>query len=173
MMTSLKKVVTSGASYGVRGFAMKNTWVLATSLVLLTAISGCDRRPSDGRGLLERLSNRGGPDELATVPQKPLEAPSDFSALPEPTPGTANRADLTPDIDIVVALTGSPPRNAGAAAGDAAFVASILARAGSAPDDGFNLLGLFGGRTDFLDARAELARLRALGVRTPAAPPAN
>lgn len=146
---------------------------MVAGLVLVTAISACDRRPSDGRGLLERLSNRGGPDELATVPQKPLAEPVDLTTLPAPTPGAGNRADLTPRSDFVVAVTGSAPSDAGAVAGDAAFVAAILARAGTAPDDGFSFLSIFGGRSDLLDAQAELERLRALGVRTPAAPPAR
>ncbi len=152
---------------------MKMRSAFVAVLILATAIGGCDRRPSDGRGLLERLSNRGGPDELATVPQKPLEPPSDFSQLPEPLPGTGNRADLTPGIDVVVAMTGSAPSNAASASGDSLFLAEIKQRAGTVPDDGFGWFGLFDGRGDLLDAQAELERLRAMGIRTPAAPPSR
>ena len=168
-MTALKKVVTAIGNNAFEAKKMKFAFVAV--LVMLTAIGGCDRRPSDGRGLLERLSNRVGPDELATVPQKPLAAPGDFSQLPEPTPGTGNRADLTPGIDVVVAMTGSAPRESASASGDALFLAQIMMRAGATPDDGFGWFGLFDGRGDLLDAQAELERLRALGIRTPAAPP--
>jgi hypothetical protein len=144
---------------------------IAIGLVLLTVVSGCDRgNKQDDRGLLEKISNRTGPDELAVVPQDPLVAPTNFSTLPPPNPGGSNLADLTPGFDAVVALTGSAPRGNGAVAGDAALVAAVVARAGTAPEDGFNFFGFFGGNSDLLDAQAELLRLRALGIRTPAAP---
>lgn len=168
-MTALKKVVTASRSNAFGADKMR--YVFAVVLILTTALGGCDRRPSDGRGLLERLSNRVGPDELATVPQKPLEAPIDFSVLPEPRPGIGNRADLTPGVDVVVAMTGSAPRDSASANGDALFLAEIMLRAGAAPDDGFGFFSLFDGRSDLLDAQAELERLRTMGIRTPAAPP--
>lgn len=170
-MTALKKVVTASRNNAFEAKKMK--FACAAILIMVTAIGGCDRRPSDGRGLLERLSNRVGPDELATVPQKPLAAPNDFSLLPEPMPGTGNRADLTPAVDVVVAMTGSAPRDSALASGDALFLAEIMMRAGAAPDDGFGWFGLFDGRGDLLDAQAELERLRAMGIRTPAAPPSR
>lgn len=170
-MTASKKVATAVLRNAFRALTMKYSILVA--VLFVSAGAGCDRTPSDGRGLLERLSNRGGPDEFAVVPQKPLVPPTDFSSLPAPTPGAGNRADLTPGSDVILAMTGTIPRDPGVAAGDAALLAAIWARAGTAPDDGFNFFGLFGGRSDVLDAQAELERLRALGVRTPAAPPAN
>jgi hypothetical protein len=143
------------------------TIVAAAALVL----AACDRGARDDRGLLEKLSNRTGPDELAIVPQKELEAPPDFNFLPEPSAAAGNRADLDPRADFARAMTGSAPRNAAATAGDAAFLAAILAgtaRGGLADDT-----VLFGGAGDLLDPWAELERLRALGIRTPAAPPRN
>lgn len=50
----------------------------------------------------------GGPEEFAILPNKPLERPDSFRELPQPTPGAANRADLTPNSDAVAALGGSP-----------------------------------------------------------------
>ncbi len=171
-MTRRRKLTTSGPSRAVGAGAMKNMMVAFACLTITGTVSGCSGAGNaDNRGLLERLSDRGGPDEFGVVPQKPLEAPTDFSTLP--TPGGSNLADLTPNADVVVAMTGSGPRDAGAQAGDAALVAAILARAGTAPDDGFGFFALFGGRSDLLDAQAELQRLRALGVRTPTAPPAQ
>ncbi|MEM6897402.1 MAG: DUF3035 domain-containing protein, partial [Pseudomonadota bacterium] len=34
-----------------------------------------------------------GPDEFGVVPTRPLEQPANYSDLPEPTPGSINRAD--------------------------------------------------------------------------------
>lgn len=173
-MTALENFITARQSSAFGIPAMNRALAVAAGLALATMISGCDRSsPSDGRGLLERLSISGGPDEFAVVPQKPLAAPADFIHLPAPNPGAGNLADLTPRTDFVVAMTGAAPRDAAAAAGDAALVAAILVRAGTAPDDDFDFWGLFGGPVDLLDAQAELERLRALGIRTPAAPPPN
>jgi hypothetical protein len=73
------------------------------------------------------------PDEFAIVPNKPLETPEDMAALPEPTPGGANRADQTPLQDAVAALGGNPARGRGGVpATDGAIVAHAT-RLGAPP----------------------------------------
>lgn len=46
------------------------------------------------------------PDEFMVLPTRPLEMPADLSALPPPTPGTANRVDYQPNAEAVAGLTG-------------------------------------------------------------------
>lgn len=150
---------------------------------------------SCGDGRLRDLStNRSTPEEFAIVPPKPLQTPPNFSELPVPTPGAANRTDQVPLADAVVALGG----NAGALQGttistaDAAllgtaqrFGVSTTIRADLAQEDSAfrKRKAVFNWRlvkedeysraysSQRLDARAELIRLRLQGVRTPSAPP--
>ncbi|WP_299355590.1 DUF3035 domain-containing protein [uncultured Shimia sp.] len=83
---------------------MRMTRVMIIGLGLLLAACSKD----DG---VRHLSSAGdGPDEFRILPSKSLEAPSSYDALPAPTPGAANRTDLDPKGDAVVALGGS--RNA-------------------------------------------------------------
>jgi hypothetical protein len=152
------------------------------------ALSGC----AEG-GLAGSLRSAGvgdSPDEFLVLPTKPLEMPENLAALPPPTPGFANRVDPRPESDAVAALTGRPGA-AGAASGGA-----LIARAGPvdpqvrgqlAVEDasyrqgnrGRLLERIFGrDNPDWttyenmrLDADAEFQRLRAQGVRVPAAPP--
>lgn len=170
-------------------------------LILLTLIaglglSGCDR--SRGVGKLLNLTNtEAGPDEFAILPTKPLEMPDDVTTLPEPRFGGGNRVDPDPKGDAVAALGGNRSRlEAGRiGAGEGALVAAATrfgTTAGirdtlAAEDREFRsrnkgrlLERLFNVNTYFaayerltLNAQAELARLRRLGVRTPAAPPSE
>ncbi len=62
---------------------------------------------SSDKGIRQLSSNGDGPDEFRILPNKPLEAPPSYTALPTPTPGAENRTDLDPIGDAVVALGGS------------------------------------------------------------------
>lgn len=155
-------------------------------------LSACDR---DRVPQLLTITSDG-PDEFAILPNKPLQAPTDYTSLPQPTPGGANLVDPTPNEDAVAALGGSPARlqrNNASAAGDGAILAHTtrFGRAGgireslAAADedyrrqnDGLLLERLFNVNIYFdayapqsLDAQRELERFRRLGVRTPSAPP--
>lgn len=163
-------------------------------LVVILGLAACGNR--DKEVTLTRIKNTGnGPDEFAIVPGKPLQAPQSYSDLPPPTPGSANLTDQTPKPDAIAALGGDP----GAANGSAVAKsdAELVRHAGRygvtsgirqvlAAEDAelrrrhgkVNILRL--GFVDdyanaykkqWLDARAESARLRRLGVVTPTAPP--
>lgn len=156
-------------------------------LALTVTLAACGGGSPD---LMSVASSGEGPDEFGVLPNRPLERPDDLSALPPPTPGGANRGDLTPRSDAVAALGGRP--GAGPAAG--ALVAHA-ARYGVSPqirstlatedlafrraNDARLLERLFNTNIYFrayqpqsLDQYRELERFRRAGVRTPAAPPA-
>ncbi len=163
--------------------------LIAAGLVL--SACGSDRNPE----LLNIRSNTTTPDEFSILPTKPLQAPEDFSALPEPTPGGGNRVDPTPTADAVAVLGGNPAAltRSGVPAGDGALFAHTT-RYGVTPairtelaqadlefrraNDGRLLERLFNVNVYFrayealsLDQHAELERWRRVGVRTPSAPP--
>ncbi|MBE1285385.1 MAG: DUF3035 domain-containing protein [Rhodobacteraceae bacterium] len=90
-------------------------------LVCAVALSGCAQKS------LRDLRPAGtGPDEFRILPNKPLTAPTDYAALPAPTPGGANLVDPTPQADLVAALGGNAaavvPSGNGIPSGDAALV---------------------------------------------------
>ena len=144
--------------------------------------------------LLTLSRDDAGPDEFAILPNQPLQAPPSLSALPPPTPGGVNRTDQTPLVDAARALGGDGRTLAGGIpAADGAFLGHAT-RGGASPairaqlaaedlefrraNDARLLERLFGVniyyrayRSQSLDQHAELARWRALGVRTPSAPP--
>jgi hypothetical protein len=160
----------------------------AAALALTLLAAGCGAGGLAG-GL--RPSGAGAqPDEFLVLPTRPLEMPPDLSALPPPTPGVRARVAYDPRAEAMAALGGRP---AAAAVGGEALVAAagradpaIRARL-AAEDAAFRresrprpldrLFGLASARAPYravtLDAERELARLRAAGVRTPAAPPGN
>jgi len=157
------------------------------------AVSGCSRTKEPR--LLNISSSTKGPDEFAILPNKPLEQPESFTALPAPTPGGVNRVDPAPNADAIAALGGNPAAvsRGGIPAVDAALVAhasrkgvaSGIRQQLAAEDlafrqrkDGRVLERVFNVNVYFrayqrqsLDQYAELERFRRLGVRTPAAPP--
>ncbi|MGG7644723.1 DUF3035 domain-containing protein [Rhodovulum sp. YNF3179] len=163
---------------------------LVLGLGLLVTLAACgDRTP-----VLMNLSSDT-PDEFGIVPNKPLEMPEDYAALPAPNPGGPNRADATPEADAVAALGGSPAvlGRDGVPASERGLV-SYATRFGVAPDirtvlaredlewrrdnNGRLLERLFNVNVYYkayrrmsLDRYAELERFRRAGVRTPAAPP--
>ncbi len=141
---------------------------------------------------LRRFQGTGGPDEFSVQPSRPLEVPA---VLDLPPPGGSNRADVDPAGDAIALLGGSPAAAfaGGVPASDAALVAQAsrngtdpAIRATLAAEDAayrgsggigglFNLFGrdryfqAYAGQA--LDAYAELARFRALGIAVPSAPP--
>ncbi|MBK5934667.1 beta-barrel assembly complex subunit BamF [Rhodovulum imhoffii] len=110
---------------------MRRAPSIVISMFLATAVlAGCSR---DGAPQLMNLSSgKRAPDEFAVLPGKPLEMPQDVAALPEPTPGGANRTDPTPHADAVAALGGNPARVArsGAVPGGDARLVSYASRHG-------------------------------------------
>jgi hypothetical protein len=163
--------------------------VLALGVALILA--ACDDKTPE---LMNLRSSTNGPDEFAILPPKALELPEDLTALPEPTPGGANRTDQDPFGDAIAALGGTAPSPDGAQpVADAALLAHAR-RLGMDPDiratlavedlawrqtnNGRLLERLFSVNVYFkayapqaLDQQAELARWRQAGVRTPSAPP--
>lgn len=160
----------------------------------LALLAGCSSR-SEAPRLMNIASNQRAPDEFAILPTRPLQAPPDFRALPEPTPGGTNLVDPDPRAQAVAALGGRPSaaRSGGVPAADSALVGHA-ARHGvsasireelAAEDIEFRrsrrprvLERLFGTNTynrayqpQALDPHAELDRWRQTGARTPAAPP--
>jgi len=158
------------------------------ALILVAAlIAGCGE--GGVAGILRSSGVGSTPDEFLVLPTKPLEMPADMAALPSPTPGARNRVDFQPEVEAVAALTGRP-----AAAGTAS-AATLVARSGPvdpniratlASEDavyrsenrGRLLERVANKQVDWsiyeamrLDANGEFVRLRARGVRVPAAPP--
>jgi len=160
--------------------------VLALLALTLTACAGGDRP-------LHNLDNGNeGPDEFSVTPSLPLELPQEL-ALPEPTPGGANRTDTNPIGDALAALGGRQVSAGGVPSADAGLVA-FASRNGVTPDiraiisaedettrsraGRFTLNPFRRGDRYFsayarqaLDAYAELERFREAGVNTPTAPP--
>lgn len=158
--------------------------MLAAGFVL---VGGCNEG-----GLGEGLRSAGAgaaPDEFLVLPTRPLELPADLSSLPPPVTGAPNRVDARPRAEAVAGLTGQT-----GAAGTVA-APGLVSRVGPvdpairsrlAQEDAIYrqenrtkvLEWLFGNdieaqayRGMALDAGAEFERLRAGGVRVPAAPP--
>jgi hypothetical protein len=145
--------------------------------------------------LMHAAQTHRGPDEFAILPTRPLESPPDFNSLPPPAPGGRNLVDPDPRADAYAAL-GGRAQAAGVPAADAALLAHTTRhgvdpgiREQLAAEDlefrrrnrGRILERLFGvnvyhrayGRAQGLDQDTELERWRAVGRRTPAAPPAG
>ncbi|MEP1961701.1 DUF3035 domain-containing protein [Tateyamaria sp.] len=75
--------------------------LIVCALIAVTVLAACE-----SKGLRE-VQNRGeGPDDFLIVPNKPLQEPESFSALPTPTPGGFNRTDQRPLEDAVAELGG-------------------------------------------------------------------
>lgn len=161
------------------------------AIAAMLALVACGN--GSGTPQLMNLRTGEGPDEFAIVPPKPLEMPESLTELPEPTPGGTNRTDRDPEAEAVIALGGRPGAAGGIPAGDGALYAHAARfgvegaiRQTLAAEDlewrrdnqGRILERLFNVnvyykayRAQRLDQQAELMRWRALGVRTPSAPP--
>lgn len=166
----------------------RSTGSLLLAAVLVLSACGGEGVPQ----LMNLRKQSASPDEFSILPTQPLVQPSDYSALPEPTPGGTNRADRDPGAEAVAALGGRP---GGGGSGDSRLMATVtrygvsegIRQVTAAEDlefrrnnDGrileraFNVNIYFrayrnGNQT--LDRYRELERLRRAGVRTPAAPP--
>ncbi len=160
-------------------------------LGLVVALSGCANV-----GLRELRSNGDGPDEFLILPNKPLQEPEDFAALPAPTPGGANRVDQAPIADATNALGGNAARlEGGIPASDGALV-TAASRFGVEPNVRENLadadarfrkrkarftqIRLFptdryaqAYKREAIDPFAETERFRRVGIQTPTSPPKN
>jgi len=163
-------------------------------LVIVTLLSACGSRNDDIQ--LRRLNDAGnGPNEFGIIPGKPLQEPESFTALPPPTPGGANRTDVSPFADAVSALGGNPSSlaltepsgNDGALInhsrrfGVTPNIRATLAREdlevrrrrgrvnilNIGPEDDYSLAY----KRQWLDSRAEDERLRSRGISTSSAPP--
>lgn len=165
---------------------------ILTALATLL-LAGCAGRDDEPR-LMNAASSSRSPDEFSILPTQPLQAPPDYSSLPQPSPGGRNLVDPDPRADAVAALGGNIAAVRGTGA-DAALV-SHAARHGVQPDiretlaaedrqhrqrnRGRVLERLFGVNTyprayqdQVLDRHSELERWRRAGARTPAAPPSQ
>lgn len=149
-------------------------------------LAGCSR---DDPRLLNLSSQGPGPDEFSVLPTQPLEIPEDLAALPEPIPGGPNRVDPDPEAAAIAALGGNIDRAASGAGilgyatrfGIEDGIRATLAAEDLAfrqRNDGRVLERLFSVTVYFeayqsqsLDQYAELLRMRAAGIRTPAVPP--
>ena len=125
---------------------------LALVLMLLAACS------SQAPTLMNLRAEGEGPDEFGVLPTRPLEMPADLASLPTPTLGGTNRADPDPEADVAAALGGDVNR---ATPGTAGLMERL------AGDNVYYRAY----RVMALDRYAELERMRAAGIRTPAAPP--
>ncbi len=167
---------------------------IALGLVALVSACGGEKRDIRLRNFNTAV---GGPNEFAVIPGKPLQAPADFTALPDPTPGAGNITDQNPKGDAIAALGGNAARlvPAGVPNTDAALTrhaARFGAQSGiretlAAEDEDyrrrksrFTKLKIV--KTDryreaykpmSLNPQAEMARFRRLGVDTPSAPPSQ
>ena len=165
---------------------------IAAALTLLLAMSACGNRDPQ---LLNIGANNASPDEFAVLPGKTLQTPASFTDLPDPTPGGDNITDATPKADAITALGGNPAilTRVAVPAADGALLAQVR-RFGVAPNirtqlseadlafrrrrgamfftRWFSRNRYFAAyRAQSLDQFLELERLRALGVKTPSAPP--
>lgn len=140
-------------------------------------------------GGLRSAGIAGKPDEFMVLPTRPLEMPSDLSALPTPAPGQTNRVDYRPNAEAIAGLTGRPGA-AGNADGSALVAAAGPREAGvrgtlAAEDAEWRrthrgrLLDrliirdpdVVVYRPMVLDAPVEFDRVRAAGAAVPAASP--
>lgn len=170
--------------------------ITVLTLIAAALLAGCGNR--DGDVTLTKLRPTGeGPDEFSIIPGKPLQPPRDSGALPTPTPGAGNRTDPTPRANGIAALGGNAGavRTGGVPGRDGALV-NHAARYGTTPSirrtlaredrevrrrhGRVNVLGIFpqddytaAYKRQWLDPGAERDRLRARGVTTPSAPPAE
>ncbi|WP_101067627.1 DUF3035 domain-containing protein [Roseovarius salinarum] len=164
-------------------------------LVMVTALGLAACSSGEVKQLSKIRNPDDGPDEFSIIPNKPLEAPENYSELPPPTPGGSNRTDQNPKAEGIAALGGRPD---GSAAGGVPKADSALVRHADrygAPEGirqkvaredrelrrrkgRLNLLGIGpydsyteAYRQQWLDPYAELRRLRRRGVTVPSAPP--
>jgi len=172
---------------------LRNTSKIVVILSVALGLSGCAQDGNNGRPLLNLRQSAIAPDEFLVVPQKPLETPSNLSSLPVPDPGAESRAAIDFERNLMRALGGRTSGASGIPASDVAIVNAARSSFGAtdniralvrAEDQAFREAR--SGRIErlakkrlaatiydpmLLDPKAELARLKALGVKTPAVLP--
>ena len=162
--------------------------LLVVSVILLSACAQDDPVLMHAAG----ASNSDGPDEFSVSTNRALIEPESYAALPTPTPGGSNLADIDAVGDAVTALGGRSVRSGGIPASSPLL--AYASRFGYVPNirsllaaedlefrrrnNGKIMERLFDVNVYFdayepqsLDQQAELERFRALGVLTPASPP--
>ncbi|MEM9395236.1 MAG: DUF3035 domain-containing protein [Pseudomonadota bacterium] len=84
----------------------------AAGVIVLSVLAACGGSDSEttSTNLMNIRSSTNTPDEFGILPVRPMEMPSDFTQLPSPTLGGANRTDPTPRADAILALGGRPER---------------------------------------------------------------
>jgi hypothetical protein len=160
-------------------------------LIGAVAMSGCVQKE-----LRDIRATGTGPDEFLILPPKPLTAPTDYAALPVPTPGGGNLTDTNPQAEAVAALGGKPSAlvpSASIPASDAGLVtasspygvAADVRQTLASEDAAFLKRKRRGGKIKIapvdryeqiyskqtLDPFAANAAFRRAGVATPSAPP--
>ncbi|WP_317625976.1 DUF3035 domain-containing protein [Rhodalgimonas zhirmunskyi] len=167
--------------------------ILIAAALTLSACAGRERDIT----LRVVQSDQSGPDEFGIIPGKPLQQPDQYTTLPAPNPGGANRTDQNPLGDGVAALGGNPARlnPAGVPRGESALVAyagrngvdpNVRTELAQQDEDYRRRKSVFTKfrlkRTDLynkiyknetLNAQREMNRYRRAGVPTPTAPPLN
>lgn len=161
--------------------------VHVTFILAALAVAGCSGKETRLRDFRD-MNN--GPEEFAVEPKKPLEMPQ-AAELPAPTPGGANRTDMTPKADAYAALGGREGGGSSPAA-DSALIAHASrkgvdpnVRETMAEDDAdfrrrrgrFTNIKLFKVdrysdvyRGQATNQKRENERFRRRGVKTPSAP---
>lgn len=168
---------------------MTRVFALTGTLALGLLMAGCgDQGPPVT--LQEASLKNGAPDEFLVLTQRPLELPSDYETLPEPDPSAGSRVAIDPVANARRAMGGTGAGTSPSAA-DAAVLAAAR-RVGQEPGIRAELaaetdekLKRRGGISGFfsrlrrrprsenafndqkLDAREELIKQQASGVRTP------
>lgn len=165
---------------------MRRIAILVLSSVVLSACAN--------QGLRQLSAPSDGPDEFIIQPSKPLETPTDFSALPTPTPGQGNLSDRSARAEGTLAFGGRPETEGGPIPASDGALVQHASRLGVAPNIRGDLAeadALFrkrkarltqirivpvdrydqAYRREALDAGAEAARWRRAGARTPSSPP--
>jgi hypothetical protein len=168
---------------------MKSARSLAGILAAVAVLSACARSEPNLVNLRSATA-----DEFAVMPARPLDMPDSLAQLPMPVPGGPNRADRDPRAEGIAALGGRAGGAGGIPQADAALlvtaqrygitpqIRAVLAaedidwrrtNRGRLLDRWLNKTTYFAAyRPLSLNPRAEEARFRALGVRTPSSPPA-
>lgn len=109
-------------------------WRAAVAVGLVAGLTACGSDGLDVRALAG--FDERGPDEFTVVKKRPLQMPSDMSALPTPRPGAPSLVDPTPTETAASVLTGGNASNATATAATAsAGESSFLAAAGASQAD--------------------------------------
>lgn len=159
--------------------------------VLPVLVAGCANV-----GLRDLRNNSEGPDEFGIAPVGVLQQPQNYSELPTPTPGGANRTDRSALAEGVQAFGGTVGDPNGPVPASEGALVQHASRLGVSPGirstlaqsdadfrrgkarftqvrivrvDRYNQVY----RAEALDADAERERWRRAGARTPSAPPSN